>query len=159
MHRSDNFFAEQTLMMVSNQLLGEMDEQRLIAHLLKNDLSGFPQKPKWVDGSGLSRYNLFTPEDFVWLLMKMKDEFGLERLKTILPTGNTGTLRNYYVNESGLIFAKTGSLTGHLALSGFLISAKNKLLVFSVIVNNHNTSAATVRRAVEKFLQQVRKEN
>ena len=91
--------------------------------------------------------------------MKMKDEFGLERLKTILPTGNTGTLRNYYVNEAGLIFAKTGSLTGHLALSGFLISAKNKLLVFSVIVNNHNTSAAAVRRAVEKFLQCVRREN
>ena len=84
MHRSDNFFAEQTLMMVSNQLFAEMDEQKLIAHLLKTDLSGFPQKPKWVDGSGLSRYNLFTPEDFVWLLGKMKDEFGLERLKTIL---------------------------------------------------------------------------
>jgi D-alanyl-D-alanine carboxypeptidase/D-alanyl-D-alanine-endopeptidase (penicillin-binding protein 4) len=159
MHRSDNFFAEQTLMMVSNQLFAEMDEQKLIAHLLKNDLSGFPQKPRWVDGSGLSRYNLFTPEDFVWLLLKMKDEFGLDRLKTILPTGNTGTLRNYYVDEAGLIFAKTGSLTGHLALSGFLITPKNKLLVFSVIVNNHNTSAMNVRRAVEKFLKQVRLEN
>lgn len=159
MHRSDNFFAEQTLLMVSNVLFGEMDEQRLIAHLLKNDLSGFPQKPKWVDGSGLSRYNLFTPEDFVWLLLKMKDEFGLERLKTILPTGNTGTLRNYYVDDAGFIFAKTGSLTGHLALSGFLITTKNKLLVFSVIVNNHTTSPATVRRDVEKFLQQVRREN
>lgn len=159
MYRSDNFFAEQTLLMVSNQLFGEMDEQKLIAHLLSNDLKGFPQKPKWVDGSGLSRYNLFTPEDFVWLLIKMKDEFGLERLKTILPTGNTGTLRNYYVDDAGFIFAKTGSLTGHLALSGFLITAKNKLLVFSVIVNNHNTSAASVRRAVEKFLKQVRREN
>ncbi len=125
MHRSDNFFAEQTLMMVSNQLFAEMDEQKLIAHL-------------------------------VWLLMKMKDEFGLERLKTILPTGNTGTLRNYYVDEAGLIFAKTGSLTGHLALSGFLITAKNKLLVFSVIVNNHNTSASAVRRAVEKFVKGLR---
>jgi serine-type D-Ala-D-Ala carboxypeptidase/endopeptidase (penicillin-binding protein 4) len=156
MYRSDNFFAEQTLMMVSNQLFGEMDEQKLIAHLLKNDLNGFPQKPKWVDGSGLSRYNLFTPEDFVWLLMKMKVEFGLERLKTILPTGNTGTLRNYYVNETGLIFAKTGSLTGHLALSGFLITEKNKLLVFSVIVNNHNTSATAVRRAVEKYIKALR---
>ncbi len=159
MHRSDNFFAEQTLMMVSNQLFGEMDEQKLIAHLLKNDLSGFPQKPKWVDGSGLSRYNLFTPEDFVWLLGKMKDEFGLERLKRILPTGNTGTLRNYYTNETGLIFAKTGSLSGHLALSGFLITPKNKLLIFSVLVNNHYTSPVAVRRAVEKFLQQVRGEN
>lgn len=159
MYRSDNFFAEQTLLMVSNVLFGEMDEQKLIAHLLKNDLSGFPQKPKWVDGSGLSRYNLFTPEDFVWLLLKMKNEFGLDRLKTILPTGNTGTLRNYYVADAGFIFAKTGSLTGHLALSGFLITSKNKLLVFSVIVNNHNTSATSVRRAVENFLQQVRREN
>lgn len=156
MHRSDNFFAEQTLMMVSNQLFGEMDEQKLIAHLLQNDLSGFPQKPRWVDGSGLSHYNLFTPEDFVWLLLKMKDEFGLERLKTILPTGNSGTLRNYYVDDAGFIFAKTGSLTGHLALSGFLITTKNKLLVFSVIVNNHNTSATAVRRAVEKFIKGLR---
>jgi D-alanyl-D-alanine carboxypeptidase/D-alanyl-D-alanine-endopeptidase (penicillin-binding protein 4) len=89
----------------------------------------------------------------------MKDEFGLDRLKTILPTGNTGTLRNYYVADAGFIFAKTGSLTGHLALSGFLITSKNKLLVFSVVVNNHNTSATSVRRAVEKFLQQVRREN
>ncbi len=159
MHRSDNFFAEQTLMMVSNILLGYMDEQKLIDTLLKTDLNGFPQKPKWVDGSGLSRYNLFTPEDFVWLLGKMKDEFGLERLKLLLPTGNEGTLRNYYKDESGLIFAKTGSLTGHLALSGFLVTAQNKLLIFSVIVNNHNTSPASIRRAVEKFLQKLRREN
>lgn len=158
MHRSDNFFAEQTLLMVSNQLFGYMDEQKLIDSLLKTDLSGFPQKPKWVDGSGLSRYNLFTPEDFVWLLGKMKDEFGLDRLKTILPTGNTGTLRNYYKDETGFIFAKTGSLTSHIALSGFLITSKNKLLIFSVLVNNHAASPAAVRRAVEKFLQQIRRE-
>lgn len=159
MHRSDNFFAEQTLMMVSNILFGYMDEQKLIDTLLKSDLKGFPQQPKWVDGSGLSRYNLFTPEDFVWLLGKMKDEFGLERLKLLLPTGNEGTLRNYYKDETGLIFAKTGSLTGHLALSGFLITAQNKLLIFSVIVNNHNTSSTAIRRAVERFLQKVRREN
>lgn len=158
MHRSDNFFAEQILLMVSNYLLGYMDEQKLIDTLLKTDLKDFPQKPKWVDGSGLSRYNLFTPEDFVWLLNKMKDEFGLERLKNILPTGNTGTLRNYYKDESGFIFAKTGTLSGHAALSGFLISSKNKLLIFSVLVNNHNTSATAVRRAVEKFLQKLRRD-
>jgi D-alanyl-D-alanine carboxypeptidase/D-alanyl-D-alanine-endopeptidase (penicillin-binding protein 4) len=159
MHRSDNFFAEQTLMMVSQKLFGYMDEQKLIDTLLNTDLKGFPQQPKWVDGSGLSRYNLFTPEDFVWLLNKMKDEFGLERLKNILPTGGSGTLRNYYKDESGFIFAKTGSLSGHAALSGFLITAKNKLLIFSVQVNNHNTSATAVRRAVEKFLQKIRREN
>jgi serine-type D-Ala-D-Ala carboxypeptidase/endopeptidase (penicillin-binding protein 4) len=159
MHRSDNFFAEQTLLMVSNQLLGYMDEQKLIDTLLKTDLKEFPQKPKWVDGSGLSRYNLFTPEDFVWLLGKMKDEFGLERLKTILATGNEGTLRTYYKEEAGFIFAKTGTLSNHAALSGFLITPNNQLLIFSVLVNNHIAPTSAVRRAVEKFLKQVRLAN
>ncbi|MFT3846413.1 MAG: D-alanyl-D-alanine carboxypeptidase [Lacibacter sp.] len=153
MYRSDNFFAEQTLLMVSNHLFGYMNEHQLIDTLLKTDLKDFPQKPVWVDGSGLSRYNLFTPEDFVWLLAKMKDEFGLDRLKAILPTGGTGTLRNYYLNEKGLIFAKTGSLSGQIALSGYLITPANKLLIFSVLVNNHHSSPTAVRRAVEQFIK------
>ena len=156
MHRSDNFFAEQTLLMVSNELLGYMDEQKLIDRLLKTDLKNFPQKPKWVDGSGLSRYNLFTPQDFVWLLLKLKDEFGLERMKHILATGNEGTLRNYYKDEAGYIFAKTGTLSGHVALSGYLITEKKKLLIFSILVNNHTTSTTAVRRAVELFIKQLR---
>jgi serine-type D-Ala-D-Ala carboxypeptidase/endopeptidase (penicillin-binding protein 4) len=157
MHRSDNFFAEQTLLMVSNQLLGYMDEQKLIDTLLKTDLKEFPQKPKWVDGSGLSRYNLFTPEDFVWLLNKMKNEFGLERLKTIFATGNKGTLRNYYKEEAGFIFAKTGTLSNHVALSGFLLTNDNQLLIFSVLVNNHTAPTTAVRRVVETFLKTIRK--
>lgn len=156
MYRSDNFFAEQTLQMVSNRFFGFMDEQKLIDSLLKSDFKEMPQQPSWVDGSGLSRYNLFSPEDFVWLLTKMKNEFGFDRMKAILPTGNTGTLRNYYKEESGLIFAKTGTLSGQVALSGFLITSKNRLLVFSVLVNNHHTSASAVRRAVEQFVKGLR---
>lgn len=156
MHRSDNFFAEQTLLMVSQQLLGYMDEQRLIDTLLKTDFKDMPHRPKWVDGSGLSRYNLFTPEDFVWLLLKMKNEFGWERLQQLFPTGNKGTLRNYYVADSGRIFAKTGTLSSHVALSGYLYTRQNRLLVFSVLVNNHYTSATAIRRAVERYLQELR---
>jgi len=33
-----------------------------------------------------------------------------------------------------------------------MYTRKNKLLLFSVLVNNHQTSAANVRRAVEQFL-------
>lgn len=156
MHRSDNFFAEQTLLMVSNQLLGFMDEQLLIDSLLKKDFKDMPHQPRWADGSGLSRYNLFTPDDFVWLLLKMKEEFGMDRLKNVFATGNTGTLRNYYKEETGSIYAKTGSLSGVIALSGYLYTKQNKLLVFSFLVNNHNTSPATVRRAVEKFIKELR---
>ena len=38
MHRSDNFFAEQTLLMASNEHLGYMNDEAIIDTLLKNDL-------------------------------------------------------------------------------------------------------------------------
>ncbi|MGN6401176.1 MAG: D-alanyl-D-alanine carboxypeptidase/D-alanyl-D-alanine-endopeptidase [Flavisolibacter sp.] len=156
MHRSDNFFAEQSLLMVSNELLGVMNDSKIIDTLLKTDFRDLPQKPRWTDGSGLSRYNLFTPQDFVTILNKMRTNFGMDRIKNILATGNTGTLTSYYKNEQGYIFAKTGTLSGVVALSGFLYTKKNKLLIFSVLVNNHQASATAVRRAVEKFIEGLR---
>ncbi|MDQ6756167.1 MAG: D-alanyl-D-alanine carboxypeptidase [Bacteroidota bacterium] len=156
MHRSDNFFAEQTLLMASNEKLGYMSDAKMIDYLLKNDLKDLPQKPKWVDGSGLSRYNLFTPKDFVFILQKLKNDFGFERLKVILPTGGTGTLSSLYKKDSGYIFAKTGTLSNHVALSGFLITKKNKLLVFSILPGNFITPAIPVRKAIEKFLSHIR---
>ncbi|MHA4808218.1 D-alanyl-D-alanine carboxypeptidase [Flavitalea flava] len=154
MHRSDNFFAEQTLLMVSNEKLGVINDEQIIDTLLKTDLKDLPQKPRWVDGSGLSRNDLFTPRDFVWLLNKLKDEFGLTRLKGILPTGGTGTLAKYYKQDSGYIFAKTGSLSGVVALSGYLITKKDRLLLFSVLINNHNDPA--VRRKIERLIHLIR---
>jgi D-alanyl-D-alanine carboxypeptidase/D-alanyl-D-alanine-endopeptidase (penicillin-binding protein 4) len=156
MHRSDNFFAEQSLLMVSNELLGVMNDSKIIDTLLKTDFKDLPQKPRWVDGSGLSRYNLFSPQDFVFILNKMKTDFGIDRIKNILPTGNEGTLGSRFVTDSNYIFAKTGTLSGVVALTGFLYTKKNKLLIFSVLVNNHNASAAGVRNAVEKFIHGIR---
>ena len=115
-----------------------------------------PQKPSWVDGSGLSRYDLFSPKDFVFILNKMKDDFGIDRIKNILPTGGTGTISSYYKQDSGYIFVKTGTLNGVVALSGFLYTKKNKLLIFSVLVNNHRGSATSIRKGIEKFIQELR---
>lgn len=156
MHRSDNFFAEQTLLMASNEHLGYMNDEKIIDTILKTDLKEVPQRPKWVDGSGLSRYNLFTPKSLVYILNKMKDEFGLPRMKTILPTGGEGTLSAYFKKESGSIYAKTGTLSNNCALSGYLITSKGKLLIFSILVNNYITGATPVRRAVERFLEGIR---
>lgn len=156
MHRSDNFFAEQALLMVSNEKLGVMNDAKIIDTLLKTDFSDLPQLPRWADGSGLSRYNLFTPEDFVAILNKIRNAFGMERVKLVFPTGGEGTLRNYYQSDSGYIYAKTGTLSGVVAFSGFLYTKKGKLLIFSTLVNNHRGNAADIRRAVEKFLKGVR---
>lgn len=156
MHRSDNFFAEQSLLMVSEALLGVLDMDKVIDTLLNTDYSDLPQKPSWADGSGLSRYNLFTPRDFVVILDKMEKDFGMERIKDVFPTGGRGTLSNYYKQDSGYIYAKTGSLSGVIALSGYLYTKKNKRLIFSVLVNNHNGSATAIRRKVESFLVNIR---
>jgi len=159
MYRSDNFFAEQSLLMVSNEVLGVMNDEKIIDTLLKTDFMDLPQKPRWVDGSGLSRYNLFSPKDFVFILNKIKNEFGMERIKTILPTGGTGTISSYYKSDSSFIYVKTGTLSGVVALSGYLYTKKGKLLIFSTLVNNHQASATTVRRAVEKFIHELRIKN
>ncbi len=156
MHRSDNFFAEQTVLMASNEYLGYMSDEKMIDTILNTTLKDMPQKPKWVDGSGLSRYNLFTPQSFVYILNKMKNEFGLQRMKNILPTGGKGTISNYYKDIAGFIYAKTGTLSNNCALSGYLITEKGKLLIFSVLVNNYITGATPVRRAVAQFLQLIR---
>jgi len=155
MHRSDNFYAEQALLMVGKGLHQSFDDKKTIAYLLANDLADLAQKPSWVDGSGLSRYNLFTPENFTSILHKMYKSYSFERLQNIFPTGGEvgGTLSSNYKNLNGKIFAKTGTLSGQVALSGYLITKKGKTLIFSVLVNNHTTTAAGVRKAVEQFIQ------
>ncbi len=152
MHRSDNFFAEQTLLMVSNKKLGVMNDAKIIDTLLKVDFKDLPQQPKWVDGSGLSRYNLFSPNDFVWLLKQMMQDVGMNRIEEILPTGNTGTLTGLYANYGKRIFAKTGTLSNNVALSGYLLTKHNKTLIFSVLVNNHLSSSSAIRKGIEAFL-------
>jgi D-alanyl-D-alanine carboxypeptidase/D-alanyl-D-alanine-endopeptidase (penicillin-binding protein 4) len=90
------------------------------------------------------------------VLKKMKEEFGMDRLKVILPTGGRGTLTNFYKQDSSHIFAKTGTLSGVVALSGYLYTKKDKLLIFSVLINNHRGSAITIRRRIEEFLTGIR---
>jgi serine-type D-Ala-D-Ala carboxypeptidase/endopeptidase (penicillin-binding protein 4) len=155
MFRSDNFFAEQTLLMASHAKLGYMSDAAIIDTLLKTDFTDFPTKPNWVDGSGLSRYNLFSPKDFIYILEKLRTDFGMDRMKRIFTTGGQGTLTNYYEKAKGSIYAKTGSMSGHVALSGFLYTKKQKLLAFSVFINNFIGSGRAARRAIEKLLQDI----
>jgi D-alanyl-D-alanine carboxypeptidase/D-alanyl-D-alanine-endopeptidase (penicillin-binding protein 4) len=88
----------------------------------------------------------------------MKNEFGMDRVREIFPTGGEGTISNYYKADSGYIFGKTGTLSGVVAFSGFLYTQKGRILIFSTLVNNHQGNVTEIRRSVEKLLQQIRKE-
>lgn len=155
MYNSDNFFAEELLLMLSNERLSLMNDDKFIDTLLKTDFAHLPQNPRWVDGSGLSRYNLFSPNDFVVILNKIKDEFGMDRIKTIFPLGNNGTLNGYYKGVEKNIYAKTGSLSNNTALSGFIIAKSGKELIFSILINNFQGNSKDIKKAIEVYLSSI----
>ena len=76
MLRSDNFYADQIVLMASEKLLGKMDDAALIDTVSKTFFTNLPQRMRWVDGSGLSRYNLNTPENYIAILQQMQAKFG-----------------------------------------------------------------------------------
>jgi D-alanyl-D-alanine carboxypeptidase/D-alanyl-D-alanine-endopeptidase (penicillin-binding protein 4) len=155
MFDSDNFIAEQLLLMTSEKLLGRMNETKLIEKILSDTIISFPQKPFWVDGSGLSRYNLYTPEDMVYLFKKLETEFGRNRIETIFPTGNQGTLKSYFDDKAGYIYAKTGTLSGQMSLSGYLTTKKGTALIFSIMINNHTGKSTQVRKLITAYVDRI----
>ena len=158
MLRSDNFYADQIVLMASEQLFGKMDDAALLDSTKKLFFADLPQKMRWADGSGLSRYNLNTPENYIAILQQMHAKFGEARVKNIFEKGGEGTISAYYKNFPGTMYAKTGTLGGQVALSGFIYTPKQQKLYFSVLVANHmSPSSAQVRRAVETYLTSVTK--
>ena len=153
MHRSDNFYADMLLLMVSQQKLRSMDEDAIINNIIKQDFNLIPQSINWVDGSGLSRYNQLTPESLIFILNKLKSEQPWERIKNIFPSDGVGTLSFYKERADDFIIAKTGTLGGVICLSGYVKSKKGKWLTFSIMVNNHNTATSLIRKKMESLLE------
>lgn len=148
---SDNFIAEQLMIQVGFEKSGIYSVDKGIAYALNNYLQDIPQKPRWVDGSGLSRYNLFTPESIVYLLKKMYHEIPEEKLFSYFPTGGvSGTLKNSFKNEKPFIFAKSGTLSNNYNLSGYLITKKGTVLLFSYMNNHYPDSSSNRKKEMEK---------
>src|SRR5690606_40565208 len=61
MQESDNFIAEQLLLLCAQVLSDSLKTEIAIDFVKKHYLDDLVDEPVWVDGSGLSRYNLFTP--------------------------------------------------------------------------------------------------
>lgn len=156
MYESDNFLAEQTLLMASDKVLGKMSDTALISYMLSDALKDIPQQPRWVDGSGLSRYNLFSPNDMVYILKKLMTEFSLGRLRKILPSGGKGTLSGQFRANGPFVFAKTGSMGNTSCLSGYLLLRTGKCLIFSLMINDLVSSHQSFRIARETFIDKIR---
>lgn len=155
MYRSDNFYAEQTDQMASMKLFDTISTYKIIHYMLANKLKDLPDPPKWVDGSGLSRFNLFTPIDMVTILRKLSAEYPQARIDSLLPTGGKGTLYYLYHDMAGYIFAKTGSLSHDVALSGYLTTKKGNHYIFSILINHCVCPLRDARLAMQSFLHAI----
>lgn len=155
MKPSDNFLAEQ-LLLLSAREHGYPDINSFIKHVQTVWLSDMNEMV-WVDGSGLSRYNLIAPVDQVRLLRKCYQEFGWERITGILATGGEGTLKELYLSEDEpFIYAKTGTLSNNHNLSGLLTTKSGKRLIFSFMNNHYVRPTDEIKRAMEQFLMDLR---
>ncbi|AFY43813.1 D-alanyl-D-alaninecarboxypeptidase/D-alanyl-D-al anine-endopeptidase [Nostoc sp. PCC 7107] len=105
-----------------------------------------------VDGSGLSRKNLISPEALVQVLQVIAASPEAQVFRTSLPVaGVSGSLQGRFRNTSaqGIVQAKTGSLRGVISLSGYINSPQYEPLAFSIIVNQSEQPASTIRQAID----------
>ena len=155
LHESDNAVAEQLLVMIAAEK--GWDPTQVIDNLKKEPGNEFMKDIRWIDGSGLSRYNLIRPKDFIYILELLSKEVAPERLHALLPEANkTGTMRNVQdINPGVRIWAKSGSFGNTYDLSGYYQTKDGKTLAFSVLSNLGNTSVREIKKSVVEFLKAI----
>lgn len=156
MYQSDNFIAEQLLLLCAGQKFDILQQDTMIKWMLDSALTNLPQRPRWVDGSGLSRYNLISPRDLSLVLLKLWKEQPRAYLMSLFPAGGmNGTVSGWYSGGNGkpYVFAKTGSMSGVHCLSGYVVTERGKTLIFSFMHNNFVGSNKAWKQEMQRVLE------
>jgi D-alanyl-D-alanine carboxypeptidase/D-alanyl-D-alanine-endopeptidase (penicillin-binding protein 4) len=98
-----------------------------------------PEKYSFADGSGVSRYNLVSAELLIEILIYMHNHPEFDRFYNSLAIGGLdGTLEKRMIDTDaeGRVYAKTGTLNGVSALSGYVTTLNDHLIVFSILMQN-----------------------
>jgi D-alanyl-D-alanine carboxypeptidase/D-alanyl-D-alanine-endopeptidase (penicillin-binding protein 4) len=107
------------------------------------------------DGSGLSGHDLVTPRATARLLVWAAGQAWFGEWKRSLPVGGVdGSLVARFpkapLKEN--VMAKTGTLGEARALSGYVVGASGKTVVFSVMVGNHTPRTAADRVVMDRIV-------
>ncbi len=157
---SNNLYAEVLLQTLGSRQLPPATPITREAGLqvLKTTLTQLGVDPEGyhlVDGSGLSRQNLVSPQALVQTLQAMAaaPQAGVYR-RSLAIAGQTGTLADRFRNTpiQGILQAKTGTLTGVAALSGYMQPPKFPPLVFSILVNQSDQPQEVLRQAIDEMV-------
>jgi D-alanyl-D-alanine carboxypeptidase/D-alanyl-D-alanine-endopeptidase (penicillin-binding protein 4) len=140
--RSQNFYAESLVKLLGARRCGDgswRDGVRAVGEFLIG--MGVPATAfQMVDGSGLSRNNHFTPRATAQLLRHMYfDPWGEEFVQSLPASGEAdGSLRQRLKAPPyrGAVFAKTGTIEGVSALSGYARALSGRVYAFSILLNH-----------------------
>ncbi|GAB4466063.1 MAG: D-alanyl-D-alanine carboxypeptidase/D-alanyl-D-alanine-endopeptidase [Armatimonadaceae bacterium] len=159
---SDNLFGEcflRTLGAERGSAGTDSEGAKAVREFLKS--AGIPTDGLYIaDGSGLSRMNNITPQILTAILLHADRKFSPETKKAFydgLPVaGLDGTMRNRLKGTAAErnVHAKTGTLGGVSALSGYVTTKSGKRLVFSLLMNHFASagSASQARAAQDAFV-------
>lgn len=151
-HYSNNFVAETLVKTIGAEATGAPGSFHvglaLIREYLEDDL-GF-QKGAYTlgNGSGLNDVNRLTARQTTTLLRAMATDFeiGTEFATSLAVSGTQGTIRSRMKRGPARrrIRAKTGTLRGVSALSGYVVTPNNEVLCFSILTQGYRTSVRDI---------------
>jgi D-alanyl-D-alanine carboxypeptidase/D-alanyl-D-alanine-endopeptidase (penicillin-binding protein 4) len=139
--------------------LDTLKTESAIKEIKENELATIANELLWYDGSGLSRYNIMTPNALVTVLEEIRNKIGDQGIKKIFPAGGvSGTIKNWYQGELNrpYIYAKTGTLRAVHCLSGYIYTDSGKTLIFSFMHNNFKGSSNPIKEKMNSLLQLIK---
>ncbi len=165
---SDNVEAEALLRVLGTQYKSEGQASETLTTAEKGvaavqqaltEMGVDPQTYQLVDGSGLSRQNLVSPQAIAQTLSAIANSPNAEVFRNSLAkAGESGTLASRFAGTEavGRVWGKTGTLTGIAALSGIIQSSNpqphESPLVFSILVNQSEQPSAAIRQAIDEIV-------
>lgn len=149
--RSQNFYAESLLKLVgarSSRGQGTFDDgARAVERFLAGAGAG-PADYAVADGSGLSRRNRLSAMHLTNLLRHMSGRpTGAIYRRSLATAGTTGGLSRRLAEAPyrGRVDAKTGTLSGVSALSGYVTTLDGRTVAFAILINDYRGPAAKAR--------------
>ena len=156
--RSDNFYAESMLRYMGEKATGvaEYDSCLVAESVVLRDLGLDMDQINLADGSGLSAKNWVTPEWMVSYLEAMQKSPSFDAFLASLPKPGEGTLSMIRLPGCERVRMKSGSLSGTLCYSGYILDEEGKPAVtFSILTNSSLASTSQVRAVLMQMVRRL----
>ena len=144
--KSDNLISESLVANISFRINDTISVNKGLDIIENSFEKSISNQMELFDGSGLSRYNLITPEALVNSLERIYLSIGLERVKRIFPN-------NFIIEDNeDFVWGKSGTLKNNYNYSGYIITNKGKQYVFSIMINHFTKDLDKIKSAIVDFL-------